>query len=337
MTKRARILLGGMVLALMSSHVIAYTYSVSLPKKGSYSGWETNRGKKLVVIRVDPDGPATDLRVGDEVIAINGVKITEGSLSKGASAPPGTRETLTIRRAGELRDVTYQTVPHKTRKSFDPHYFVGLLSLLTRWGVFLLRPEDKQSWLLALMLGTLTSVMGSNPTDLPSWLSLVSGSARALGILFLPIFVHFFLVFPETAPLLQRRPRLGIYIYLPCLIVILNAFGIGRLLAWFSPWLSVGINAGSLFIIAAYLAAGLICLAINYRAASPIARRRLRVIMAGSAAGLFNLFLLVVGILFTSQKRMAWLESATFITLPLIPLSFVYAIVRHKVIPVSLI
>src|SRR5215510_16384049 len=100
MTKRARILLGGMVLALMSSHVIAYIYSVSLPKKGSYAGWETNRGKKLVVIRVDPDGPATDLRVGDEVIAINGVKIKEAL--QGAGAPPGTRETMTIRRAGEL-------------------------------------------------------------------------------------------------------------------------------------------------------------------------------------------------------------------------------------------
>src|SRR5215475_1134905 len=327
MTKSARILLGGMVLALMSSHVIAYIYSVSLPKKGSYAGWTANPGKKLVVIRVDPDGPATDLRVGDEVIAINGEKIKEDTLSKGASAPPGTRETMTIRRAGEMRDITIQTVPHKTPKRFDRHYFVSILFLLTGWGVFLLRPEDKQAWLLALMLGTLTSVLGSNPTDLPSWLSLVSASARALGILFLPIFVHFFLVFPETAPLLQRRPRLGIYIYLPCLIVILNAFGIGRLLAWFSPWLSVGINAGSLFIIAAYLAAGLICLAINYRAASPIARRRLRVIIAGSAAGLLNLFLLVVGILFTAQNRVAvvwsWLESATFITLPLIPLSFV--------------
>jgi serine phosphatase RsbU (regulator of sigma subunit) len=344
MSKHLRILLGGMVLALMSSHVISYIYSVSLPKKGGYAGWTAapskNKGEWLV-IRVDPDGPATELRIGDEVIAINGVKIKWDTRYLGASEPPGTRETLTIRRAGELLDVTYQTVPNKTRKRFDPHYFVSILFLLTGWGVFLLRPEDKQAWLLALMLGTLTTVLGSSPTDLPSWLGLLSASSRALGILFLPIFVHFFLVFPEKAPLLKRRPRVEIYLYLPCLIVVLNAFGIGRFLAWFSKWLSVWINAGSLFIIAAYLAAGLVCLVINYRAASPIARRRLRVIMAGSAAGLLNLFLLVVGILFTSQNRIAvawsWLESATFVTLPLIPLSFVYAIVRHKVIPVSLI
>src|SRR5262249_12268004 len=34
---------------------------------------------------------------------------------------------------------------------------------------------------------------------------------------------------------------------------------------------------------------------------------------------------------------LSWLDTALFVTLPLIPLSFVYAIARHKVIPISLI
>jgi serine phosphatase RsbU (regulator of sigma subunit) len=63
--------------------------------------------------------------------------------------------------------------------------------------------------------------------------------------------------------------------------------------------------------------------------------------MAGSAIGFFNFFLVVMGGPAGLQPRMptlwSWFSTALFVTLPLVILSFVYAIVRHKVIPVSLI
>jgi serine phosphatase RsbU (regulator of sigma subunit) len=63
--------------------------------------------------------------------------------------------------------------------------------------------------------------------------------------------------------------------------------------------------------------------------------------MAGSAAGFLNLLLLIMGDPTGLQGRMptlwSWFEKCIYVTLPLVPLSFVYAIVRHKVIPVSLI
>jgi serine phosphatase RsbU (regulator of sigma subunit) len=97
----------------------------------------------------------------------------------------------------------------------------------------------------------------------------------------------------------------------------------------------------SLFVIIAYLAAGLICLFINYRAESVINRRKLRVVMIGSGAGFFNLFALIGGVEIDLEGRAPalwpWLAKSLFVTLPLIPLSFVYAIVRHKVIPIGLI
>ncbi len=348
MSKRARILLGGLLLALMSAYFGLYVYSITLPKKGSYGGfsaaWDGSGEPR--VTSVDPNGLATDLQVGDEMIAIDGVKIrgNPGILINN-DMPPGTRFTLTIRRAGELRDVSILTVPYKTRAQFDPMYYVSLLFLLTGWIVFLLRPDDKQSWLLALMLGTLT-VVGSSPDNLPSWLNLIVGAAGALGLLFLPIFVHFFLIFPEPSPLLRRFARLEAWIYLPYLLIILPAAVfvqfIGDFMAWTLrfQWLRYFPIAAN-FLIAAYLAAGLASLIINYRAASPIARRRLHVVMAGSGAGFFNLFLVVMGGPTGLQPRMptlwSWLTTTLFVTLPLVPLSFVYAIVRHKVIPVSLI
>lgn len=225
MSKRVRILLGGILLALMSTYFGVYIYSITLPKKGSYPGFSAawdGRGEPHVT-SVDPNGLATDLQVGDELIAINGVKIRDDPrVLINRETPPGTRDGITIRRSGELRDVVIQTVPHQGGIRFDPMYYISLLFLLTGWTVFLLRPDDKQAFLLALMLGALT-VIGSDPVNLPLWLSLIVGVAGALGLLGLPIFVHFFLIFPDPSPLLRRFARLETWLYLPYLLVILPA------------------------------------------------------------------------------------------------------------------
>jgi hypothetical protein len=334
MSKRVRILLGGIVLALLSAYFGVYVYSLTLPKKGSSDGWGgtlDSKGDRRVAY-VDPKGPATALQVGDEYVAINGVKFKDdprvGSISD--RMPPGTRYTLTIRRGGELRDVEIQTVPHQGRIKFDPLWYISLLFLGVAWIVFLLRPDDKQAWLLALMLGTLTGTLGNEPANLPLWLSLTVPMAGALGVLFLPIFVHFFLIFPSPSPLLRRRHRLETWIYLPYLLMILPVVVILRLpggvwvfrFQWFL-YFTFAVNS----LIVAYLGAGLACLLINYRAAGPAARRRLHVVMAGSGAGFFSFFLLVMGQALRLQPRIpalwSWLNASLFVTLPLIPLSFV--------------
>src|SRR5262245_39832730 len=194
------------------------------------------------------------------------------------------------------------------------------------------------------MLGTLTIILRNDPTNLPSWLSVAVSATMALELLFLPVFVHFFLIFPDPSPLLRKWPRLEIWVYLPYLLFLLPVVVPLRLPGgiWMFrfQWFRYSVFAANV-LVGAYLAAGLICLLINYRAASPIARRRLRVVMAGSAVGFFNLFLLAMVGVSGLQPRLltlwSWLVASMFVTLPLIPLSFVYAIARHKVIPVSLI
>ncbi len=350
MSKRVRILLGGILLALMSANFGLYVYSISLPKKGSYAGfsatWDWKSDPRIT--DVNRDVFAADFQIGDELIAIDGVKIRDDPrVLIDNDQPPGTQVTFTIRRAGALRNVMIQTVPHRERARFDPLYYINLLFLLTAWAVFWLRPDDKQAWLLALMLATLTGLAGENPGNLPSWIVPVVGAAAIAGLLFLPVFVHFFLIFPSRSPLLRRWPRLETLVYSPFLFVILPVLGASRseltgvtVRMLQSEWFQYFISA-SVSLVIAYLGAGLVCLFINYRAESLINRRRLRVVMAGSGAGFFNLFLLIMGGPSGLQPRMpalwSWLGSALFVTLPLVPLSFAYAIVRHKVIPVSLI
>jgi len=349
MSKRMRILLGGILLTLMSVYFAIYVYSITLPRKGSSDGfsatWDTVGDPRIT--NVDANSPSSGLlQPGDEIVAINGIKVMENpGVLLNSDNPPGTRLTLTVRRAGELRDATITTVPYATGVRFDPTHYISILFLLTGWAVFLLRPEDKQACLLAMMLATLIGLVGNSPVNLPSWLTVVAGLGSAASLIFFPVFAHFFLIFPEPSPLLRRWQRLEIWLYLPFFLVILPVFGPGRLSPVLLNWVFKirwhRFDFVAQLVVIAYLAAGLISLVINYRVADPIARRRLRVVMAGSVAGFLNLLILILGGLTGLQEQLPsvwwWFEKAIYVTLPLVPLSFVYAIVRHKVIPVSLI
>ena len=82
-------------------------------------------------------------------------------------------------------------------------------------------------------------------------------------------------------------------------------------------------------------------MAVNYRAADARSRRKLRVVMVGSGAGFLNVFLrqfgYFVGLANAFPTLWRWFDNCLLFTLPLIPLSFAYAIARHQVIPISLI
>src|SRR5262245_56727574 len=179
MSKHLRLLFGCLLLALMSANFAANIYSMLTPPRapeGSDDGmvirWDY-RGEPRV-ISVDPEGPATEFKVGDEVIAINGMKFRDDPrvLIGAAPVPPGTRVTLTIRRAGELRDFTFHTVPNrpvpqKNSARIEWFYLTVILYLLTAWLVIMFRPDDKQAWLLSLMLGAMTGLISANPSNLP--------------------------------------------------------------------------------------------------------------------------------------------------------------------------
>jgi sigma-B regulation protein RsbU (phosphoserine phosphatase) len=103
------------------------------------------------------------------------------------------------------------------------------------------------------------------------------------------------------------------------------------------PWLGIA----SRILLISYILLGLISLVLNYRAANQMGRRRLRVVLAGSGVGFLNLLLMPLGdyLGLTARFPVLWnaFDFALLFTLPLVPLSFAYAIIRHKVIPVSLL
>ena len=102
-----------------------------------------------------------------------------------------------------------------------------------------------------------------------------------------------------------------------------------------------GLPQIAIILLNVYLLAALICLILSYRTADASARRRLRVVLAGSLLGFGSLLLIVLMEATQTQEKLKtvwdWLQFSSNWTLPLVPISFAYAIVRHRVIPVSLL
>ncbi len=361
---RLRIILVGLFLALMFLHFGVHSYhDVSRSLKSSSSGWGLSPVNGRVRLTQGMSSADTSLlRDDDEIIALNGQPMTNEiqlniAVEKTfAQLPPGGSYTLVVRRAGQTQQLTLTSV----RRPLWPK-IVGITSWLclavfplTALIVFLVKPNNKQALLLALMLATCWQ-WGPSPQELmtviffghPVWLVATLILALIIGRGFAPVFFHFFLVFPQPSPLLSRFPRFEFYLYLPYLLLGVP-LGATELIARatnpdhaFEGWRSFTTLArfGSIIFLL-YLVGGMISLVVNYVKADRLAKRKLRVVLVGTLAGLLPSVLLILGMIvfnpsISSALTLAWL--AANLLFPLIPLSFAYAIVRHQVIPVGLI
>jgi len=351
MTKKLKLISGVLFFALMSANVGANFYG-SWAEQFTYSqrGWEAKEADgKPVIWTVDADGPASALRVDDEVVSLkveppNACRLIN---RRECAAPPGTTYKLTIRRGGLTLEFDLATAVKPLSDWFYDFIFhlVSLTFPLTALAIFLLKPDDKQAWLLALMLGAFAGFFGGGISWAPAWLQSIIRFARFFHIAFFPLFLHFFLLFPERGRWARRFPRLEFWIYLPFLSLILplitiDRLGAGELLLAKIPGIKV---IGRLInpLAAGYLISGLAALISYFWAADANNKRRTRVVVAGCVVGILSLLIALSGGWFGLNRIyprvfdfISYFYPLTFL---LIPLSFAYAIVRHQVIPVSLI
>jgi hypothetical protein len=361
---RPRIILVGLFLALMFLHFGVHGYhDISLSLKSSSAGWGVSPVNGRVRLAHGLSAADTSLlRDDDEVIALNGQPMTnEIQLSIAmektfAQLPPGGSYTLVVRRAGQTQELTLRAA----RRPLWPKIVGMTLWLclavfpLTGLIVFWLKPNNKQAVLLSLMLATCWQ-WGPSPTELmtviffgyPSWLVASLILALVIGRGFAPIFFHFFLVFPQPSPLLNRFPRFEFYLYLPFLLfgvpigateLIARATNPDHALQGWGSFGPLARFGGLIFLM--YVVGGLVSLVVNYVKAEQLAKRKLRVVLVGTLAGLLPSVLLILGLIAFNPSVSSGLTLAFLganLLFPLIPLSFAYAIVRHQVIPVGLI
>ncbi len=364
MKRRLLIIFVGLFFALMfvNAAVIAYQTLSSLGSFGAWSdpGWRAEpRRDRVALIQILSRGPAANiLRVGDEIVSINGrpQQSAYAAAKLFQSIPAGSSYTITVKRDGQILDFTLKTDPVPLILAiFAPllTLIIPAIFLLSGFALFVLKPDDKLALLAALMFGSVIGFNNSASMIVDSqWLALALGTGAILCTFFFPIFCHFFLLFPDStgalSPLLRRFPKLEWYIYVPHLLATLPFTIILFVLRFYSPeslnafirktrW--AGLIELGLFV--GYILTGLVSLLVNYRAASRPLRRKMRVVVAGSLAGLLPILLLIgfelLGGYQIGETLLLWLAITAVSAFPLFPLSFLYAIIRHQVIPVRLI
>src|SRR5262245_14779948 len=291
MTVRRRRWLGAFFFALMFTHfsVSAYSTWMNLARlPASSDGWtaRTSADGRAQIVSVDQDGPATALRVGDDLISINGLTLRDDPeiLSYNQRAAPGTRYMMVVRRQGQSLEFTLTTARNPIRRWLEPIAvrLAQLLFLLTGLTVFLLKPTDRQAWLLALMLGAFTGLYNPQAPQLPLAIQLIVAMARIMAWCLGPVFCHLFLIFPDRSPLLRRFPSLERRLYWP-FYLCLPWLAFSRFALVFQerePWAQFfqelwllrqqWIAILSFSILLAYLAVGLAALFVCYRVAGVI-------------------------------------------------------------------
>ncbi|MCI0662524.1 MAG: hypothetical protein L0220_15755, partial [Acidobacteria bacterium] len=227
MKRRLRLIWGSLFFAVMFVDMGASFYSYWLKESStSRRGWEAMEiNGKPVIYKVDSDATKSELRTGDEIVSLKGPPSAAFPLlyQEECDVPAGTSYTLVIRREGENRELALKTSAVQLSDWLvdGAINLILLIFLITALTVFLLKPFDQQAWLLALMLETFVGIFQGFSFGLSGWLLYLAIVARVAGLAFLPIFFHFFLIFPERGPWLKRFPRLELLLYLPFLITIL--------------------------------------------------------------------------------------------------------------------
>src|SRR5262245_30204854 len=174
MNSPVRFMLGIAFFALLLVYSAASFY-VWLYPPGSDAGWYASDGfGEFQVRQIDPQGPAQELRPGDKIIAINGVNAASRKASAFQISPesleqagvlndvyrlaPGSPYSMTVERNSQEMTFTWQTIPRR-RGSIPWNKLIPLLFWLSGLIVLSLKAEDRQAWLLALMLGSFSTVL----------------------------------------------------------------------------------------------------------------------------------------------------------------------------------
>ena len=322
-------------------------------------------GDALVITRVDPNSPAEQagLHARDRIVAVNGRALSTqnpfyDAVSRGR---PGDRVLFEIQNAGtgdflnvgavlepRLNQSSAFTSAQRIAAQLINYYQIPFA--VVALAVLFLRRDSLHAWLLAfLFAGCITG------SPLASLLPLVHPALRGFMLAFMlafyglfPAFFYwFFATFPVPSPLDRRLPRLKYDLFiLGCLTLPAAIWaGIAASLDPVSAFMRSLPHA--LVAVLGYgyalsgFGLGLVSLIWNLFAASDeAARRKMRVVVWGNVIGFGPLFLLVFSASLWSRSPWSlpfWIWGVPVLLLGLMPLSFAYAVVKHRVLEIPVL
>ena len=335
------------VIALVLALGSFYLNQGAFASSDDQATWKVEN-RRVVIREVLPNGAAEDagLLEGDEILLIHGRRVPYQTLEQTQrfinQQPEGRILVYTVRREGRtLR------LPVKLVKPFNVTSLIVLISALVAWLTGLLvvisSPSRKSArhffyMGLACLLVSLCFPLGLSTLPGPFLVPLVLFAGLGVGLA-PPLWVHFFLRFPHPFPLRTHRPFLvglyavslaGAYLTLTDLALRTRARP-----DQFQALAQVMDSGPVTLLVAAFIPlAGLAGLALFWIGAGKQRQRKRRallpallvasLVMADLLA--YRFFLLPTAGPSLLFSRSSWL---CFTPLPLLPLSFAFAIFRH--------
>ena len=345
--------------AATSAYAILWMYGIRTGNSGVELGFNRSHDEQydekthsLRISDVVPGSPAekAGMRPGDRIVGINGKELTTYRPFEDtyALAQPGDAVEVEIARPGEphplkmhgiFRARTSVGAAESLAKSTAEQIAQSFpaLFVLVGFAVLFLRLDDPNAWLLALMFSAFASAAG-----LPGSLAL-HPQMRVFAFVYrsvfdgmlCAIFYIFFAVFPVRSPIEKRFPWLKWVALLLGALTVLPALRTSE--PRFPQWAShlLGTRASLVVFFCsryAFIVLGLISLSQNAFAQSvPLeARRKSKVIFWGTVVGVLPVVIEKAAMDFAGYQPSFWVDVGTVIVLFLYPVSFVYAVVKHR-------
>ena len=316
----------------------------------------------LLITRVDPGSAAEQagLRAGDQILSVNGHRLDTllpffAAMVRGQ---PGDVVQLIIERPGAAAPLSFGVVlrsqpvqgqdrPFAQKLAIEIILSFPVLFLVVGLPVLFWRLEDRHAWLLALVFAGFIA-----RAPLPAIHPTLQGFALAYRVAFaglgLAFFYYFFAVFPASSPLDRRVP------WLKSVLLALTAglalpMALWALVAGSSePLFRVANEVGKIFPLSVMLVAtlgiyGLGLVSLVWNALQPPtadARCKTHVILWGTLAGLTPYLLLLAAAFFLRKPLHTfafWVWAPAVLALLLFPLSFGYAVVKHRVMEIPVL
>jgi phosphoserine phosphatase RsbU/P len=321
----------------------------------------THTGIEITDVYRNSPAERSGLRAHDRIVAINGRVLTsQSSCSETLQdvwlrARPGDRVVLKVVRAGEPQPLvitgTFRAavgrgdkVPLTQRVANFLLNSYPILFLVVGMVVLFLRIEDRNAWLLALVFATFIAAYSiPDPVAVaPHSIRVFLYTYRTILHSLLPgLFYFFFAVFPTRSPIDRKAPWLK-WLFLAAGACLgfggirdgdLDVLPFLTALAGKNFWGNVRMVIGNGTVIL-----GLISLLLNFLSTSNREdKRKLKVVLWGTVVGITPAIIARFVQDLYSVHILFWVNFVYVLLLFMFPLSFAYAVVKHRVMEIPVL
>jgi sigma-B regulation protein RsbU (phosphoserine phosphatase) len=326
--------------------------------------WRPDIATRMTVSKVTPGGAGDQagLRPGDEILAINGRTVLSVAVPKAlCRGKSGDLVSLRVNRPGKPGELSLRATLQPWTEEIAPTWaqsttlrilrYFPLAFLIVGFAVLWLRLDNGNAWLLALMFsGFIAAAPIAFAADLmpPAMLRFVFSYSIALHGICPAIFYYFFATFPAASPLDRRFPWLKRWLLILAAAVSFSV----ALTVLITGSLRPAVRLAEvlphqptealllLYIFGTYVLGLTSLLWNNWRPSSLEDCRKTRVMVWGTVAGLAPNLLVSAAAIYLRRSYYElpfWVWTVSILAIFLLPLSFSYAVVKHRVLEIPLL